>query len=271
MKAPSLVAVALVAVAFTGVAQAGPTSTLYVTTQVGLQSYIVVVRGNNVIQTIPDAYGVNEFGIAVYGDVRTIGYYGDARGGQYSLGLTATGTTYAAPYRFNVLDSTSDGTRNYLVDSFIFANQIYQTARNFTNPTYLFTFGSYLAGSYGITYDAANNSLWICCDFSYNGNSTVGDYSLGGVLLSSFSVGGFGPLALDPSDHTLWLEDRGAGYLQQYSMSGVRLSTGPYLGVGFGAEFDLSESTATPEPGTMIMFGSGVLGLAGILRRKINL
>jgi len=28
---------------------------------------------------------------------------------------------------------------------------------------------------------------------------------------------------------------------------------------------------ATPEPGTLIMFGSGILGLAGVLRRKINL
>jgi PEP-CTERM motif-containing protein len=27
----------------------------------------------------------------------------------------------------------------------------------------------------------------------------------------------------------------------------------------------------SPEPGTLMMFGSGVLGLAGLLRRKINL
>jgi hypothetical protein len=29
--------------------------------------------------------------------------------------------------------------------------------------------------------------------------------------------------------------------------------------------------TGTPEPGTLVMFGSGILGLAGILRRKINM
>jgi PEP-CTERM motif len=29
--------------------------------------------------------------------------------------------------------------------------------------------------------------------------------------------------------------------------------------------------TATPEPGTLIMFGSAMIGLAGVLRRKINL
>jgi len=26
----------------------------------------------------------------------------------------------------------------------------------------------------------------------------------------------------------------------------------------------------TPEPGTLVMFGSGVIGLAGLLRRKFN-
>ncbi len=30
-------------------------------------------------------------------------------------------------------------------------------------------------------------------------------------------------------------------------------------------------ASATPEPGTLVMFGSGIVGLAGILRRKINL
>lgn len=36
----------------------------------------------------------------------------------------------------------------------------------------------------------------------------------------------------------------------------------------FGPNFEV---TTTPEPGTLIMLGTGVLGLAGALRRKINL
>ena len=40
---------------------------------------------------------------------------------------------------------------------------------------------------------------------------------------------------------------------------------------GAPAYFETNLPTAVPEPGTLAMFGSGVLGLAGIIRRKINL
>jgi PEP-CTERM motif len=76
-------------------------------------------------------------------------------------------------------------------------------------------------------------------------------------------------LALDPADGTLWLRN-GSGYLEQYSQAGVLLSTGPYVGSAEGGEFNLAP-TATPEPETLVMFGSGIIGLAGVLRRKINL
>jgi hypothetical protein len=80
-------------------------------------------------------------------------------------------------------------------------------------------------------------------------------------------------LALDPADHTVWMinNDIPTGPLEHYSTTGTLLSTGPYADAGaLGAEFNL-EPAATPEPGTLVMFGSGIVGLAGMLRRKINL
>jgi DNA-binding beta-propeller fold protein YncE len=141
---------------------------------------------------------------------------------------------------------------------------VYQTARDYTNPTVIFSIGAY--GNSGITYDAANRSLWI----SNWRDNTVTDYSLSGTLLSSsfYSVNPQA-LALDPADQTLWLVNGYNGLLAQYSTAGVLLSTGPYVGYAYGAEFDLAPTT--PEPGTLILFSSGILGLAGVLRRKINL
>jgi hypothetical protein len=270
MKAPFLAAVALVAVALAGVSQAGPTSKLYLTSGYG-SGNITVVQGNT-ITSFPEAYGSpHEIPIAVYGDVRTTAdnpWYSN-QGGQYTLGGTPTGTIYALSGNFccGAEDSTTDGNHNYLVSNM--TGRVYQTGRDYTNATSLFSLG--VPGYLGITYDSANNSLWISGFYS----TVVADYSLNGTLLSSFSTGHVenAALAMDPADHTLWLvhDDVNGyvGWLEQYSTAGVLLSTGPNVGYTFGGEFNLAP--ATPEPGTLILFGSGILGLAGVLRRRINL
>jgi len=52
--------------------------------------------------------------------------------------------------------------------------------------------------------------------------------------------------------------------------------TGPIYGVGVATangalDYRRSGLTATPEPGTFVMLGSGILGLVGVARRKISL
>ncbi len=51
---------------------------------------------------------------------------------------------------------------------------------------------------------------------------------------------------------------------------------GPIYGAGVATaqgaqDYQRSGLTATPEPGTFVMFGSGILGLTGLVRRKISL
>ncbi len=258
---------ALVAASLTATAQTGPTSTLYLTIDQGAYSYFQVVQGNSVSAPVRTSYGTDEFPIAVWGDVRTDGNDPTIPGGQYTLGLTPTGTSYAPLPGFisQPDDGTSDGTHNYVVDTQ--GGIVYQTARDFTNVVPLFNSG--LPFAEGITYDPVNKSLWIC---SYFQSTFIDDFSLSGTLLSSFDVGhsnNFG-LAMDPADHTLWLTNNSTLELEQYSTTGTLLSLGPFVSGSGGAEFNLAPTT-TPEPGTLIMFGSGILSLAGILRRKIKL
>ena len=271
LKVPTLLVVALVAVVLAGVAQAGTINPLYLAhSQLGNYEKIVVIQGNVVSNSFLAHYSPErEMPIAVYGDVRTAGDRPAYIGGQYTLDGRPTGFIYNLPSVVSsAFDSTTDGTHNYLVD--YDTGDVFQTARDFTNPTKLFqvTAADHYAG---ITYNPENQSLWLSAD----GSSMVTNYSLSGALLKSFDVGHMSndALAYQPYDGSLWLVNNQTGDLEQYNLFGKPLSLGPHVGVSFGAEFDLAGVgvNPAPEPGTLIMFGSSILGLAGVLRRRINL
>lgn len=266
MKSIKFIA-ASIALAATAAVHAGPTSKLYLS-WTGLTSGpgIAVVQGNSVVSTFGYAYGGAEVPIAVDGDVRTAGYIGGSpRGGQYTLGGTPTGTSYSLPAAIaSAYDSTTDGSHNYFVDHA--AGGVYATDRDYSNLTLLFNL---VPGYLGITYDETNNSLWISSWFAGPG---VANYSLTGTLLSSFSTGHFynGALALDHADQTLWLVDNEiTGNLEQFSKSGVFLSTGLNAGLTYGGEFDLA-SARIPEPSSILLLGTAALLLARQRRRLVR-
>jgi hypothetical protein len=61
------------------------------------------------------------------------------------------------------------------------------------------------------------------------------------------------------------------GYTLEMELTNTLPVGGGSIAFMDGGEFTLSSSGSTPEPGTILLFGTGALGLAGVLRRKINL
>ena len=85
-------------------------------------------------------------------------------------------------------------------------------------------------------------------------------------LTGNGGVTGKGPLAKAEVDFTLTTP---AGFKLSDLGNTVEFVYGTSLNdTKFNGRLD---PTPTPEPGTLIMLGSGIIGLAGVLRRKINL
>ena len=113
-------------------------------------------------------------------------------------------------------------------------------------------------------------------DFPGTGNETfIGDVNGFPIYSYSLSFGSF-----DMAAGTYWasvVPDLGFppqwGWATATGGNGYQCFFGTcgLTGVGFAYAIDGTAVNTTPEPGTLIMLGTGILGLAGTLRRKINL
>ena len=269
----------------------GPTSPYYVT-QGGA---IYVVQGSPwgpIVTRFPDAYGGNEGVLAVScgvpgpcdayspGSIRT--RLGDGRdsggtGGVYTLNGTPTGVSYFVNQdNLEIFDGTSGPGGNYFVDHapYLDYGSVYRADFYWQNQSVLFGQDQVIRPT-GITYDPYDKSLWL----SDGPSDIIAEYSLDGRLLYEFHTGygGNSALAFDPADGTLWMISAFGGgcvhgqgaCLEQWSTTGQPLQFGnvPSLPIFFFAAGEMAEPT--PEPGTILLVGSGVLGLAGFLRGKL--
>jgi hypothetical protein len=64
-----------------------------------------------------------------------------------------------------------------------------------------------------------------------------------------------------------WTSNVFNGSVSEWSSTGALHSDGvcPLIE---GMSFNLAQTVGTPEPGTLVVFGTGIVGLAGLLRRK---
>jgi hypothetical protein len=130
----------------------------------------------------------------------------------------------------------------------------------------------------------------------YNG-LVFGNTPITGIVASFKSgVSGVGAYVqsdiLGPFSAMISLFDQHSNFLGSYTANGVsdtKVGTALFIGASgvgpiFAAQFDVIDVNGNedfaigqvnvntiPEPGTLVLFGSGVLGLTGLLQRKLNL
>lgn len=252
-------------------AGAGPISTLYLTTS----SRIAAVQGSSLVYSQPHLVNY-EWAITVRDTVRTASYwpglYGP--GNEYALALGAPTGSVSTPTIVNLADGATDGQYNYATAY----NTVYRFGTDWSGGEALFSIvGTYSPNNWtGITYDPFTNSLWVMQWQDVTGaGTTVAQFSLAGMLLSSFTTGMTQTtgLAMDYADGTLWLSNEQMWF--QFSTAGALLGSQAYdgdrglplYGVGIrGAEF-ASLSWTVPEAGTLGLLGFGLAGLLMNRRR----
>jgi hypothetical protein len=252
------------------VSAAGPTSTLYITNygefSGGTVTGLDLVQGLG-ISSYPTGYQT-DIDIAVYGDVRTMGYSTGDKGGQFDLAGNPLG---GGPYVNNIAgsqlhDGTTDGSYNYSVD--YTTGDLIQFDRNWANPVTLFNVTSDIPGGGWITMNAADGSFWVS---QWGGPDLVAHFTHTGTLLGTFNSGVLGSagLALDPVDGTLWMGDYNF-VLHQFDQSGNPLQSIGYTvsGSWYGMEFD---TTPVPEPASVALLSLGGVGMVMLFRRRHNL
>ena len=111
-----------------------------------------------------------------------------------------------------------------------------------------------------------NQDIWFRLNYDITGGGDLGGFGLNGfyVTLTDFNV-----LNLNTSGNLTWLLLGGNSYTLTIE-NGANISGA--LGTiteSMDANFDFNSRAVVPEPSSLLMLGSGVLALAGTLRKKL--
>ena len=261
---------------------AAPVTTLYANNATGGTPYIYQIDATTgaVMNTYTNLQGINGRGVI---DVGNTLYYTTATSGNvYTYDLTTgmpTGVAFTVAGASGNASITYDGT-NFWIGDYSGTNHasLYTPTGTLLKTITLGNCSSFCDGLTFFKQGGVGYLLSNRFDGGFGGPNAYDVYDTNGNLItaalftstSSASTG----VAWDGS--SFWTSNIFAGSITQWSMTGTQMGTNVLTGQTLPAEiegmsFNFQQTVGTPEPGTLVMFGSGLLGLIGVARRKFHI
>jgi hypothetical protein len=259
---------------------AAPQQFLYANNATGGAPYVYQIdpATGNVLQTFTNLQGINGRGVV---DVNNILYYTTAFSGnvyKYDISTnTQLGVAFNVAGASALASITYDGT-NFWIGDYSGTNNafLYSPTGTLLNTIALSQCTSFCDGltffkSGGVGYLLSNEADGCC-----GGSQNYDVYDTNGNLITLHFISNAGLATGVAWDGTnFWTSNVFSGSVSEWSSTGAFLQTETLTGYpnGFsplieGMSFNFAQTVGTPEPGTLVMFGTGIVGLAGLLRRR---